>query len=337
MDINFNFYPPGKALVVGGYGPQGLLKDVESIPAGLVNATLPEGVGWNTLAIADDYFYTCGGDASSGYVTGDCFRLLRAVRNGDNVTENSSSIETNGNATEHNGSSRTERNTGDYGNDSVNFINNGTWERIHPLPRAADDHTSVTIAENRIWYIDIDRIHSFDVNTGEYISAWLPFRARSSRHCAVSNGNHTYVIGVGQNNDEIWINTESQDELSWHKVANLKRGRSLHACLWYDSNIMITGGCCTRDDVEVFNTETNTVRDSIPMLEGRRIHRMMLYDGYPTVVGGYDGSNYLSDLESFDMRLGRWFTQDVKLQRAKSLFGLVEIEPRNGLIGPGQC
>lgn len=165
----------------------------------------------------------------------------------------------------------------------------------------------------------------------------VPFIGANFGHCAVSNGNYSYVIGVGDQEDEIWVNSNSRNESAWQKVGKMYQGRKHHACLWYDSNIMITGGHVFRSDVEIFNTETNSVWESTSMLRRRGGHAMILYDGYPTVVGGRNGMNILEDLESYDIGTGQWFTQERRLKIAKDSFGIVEIEPLLGVRGDGQC
>lgn len=216
---------------------------------------------------------------------------------------------------------------------------NPNFEGKRQLPRATSRHSAVSIGDHNIWYVDEDMLHNFDETEGEYTSHNLPFVAGrlSHRHCAVSNGNYSYVIGVGDGRNEIWSNTNPQKETIWEKVGQLKEGRSLHACLWYDTNIMITGGGKGRSDVEIFNTETNNVWEYPAMSTGRHGHAMILYEGYPTVVGGYRGIGRRDDLESFDMGTGRWFTQDVKLQTARAYFGLAQVDVPPGVRGNGQC
>lgn len=217
---------------------------------------------------------------------------------------------------------------------------NDFWLRRDPLPRPSDGHCAVSIGSDNIWYIDDDEIHNFNAATGEYSTTALPFKGNKYRPCAVSNGNYTYVIGVGGSRDEIWVNTNSQDGRAWHKVGYMKEGRKRHACLWYDSNIMITGGEETKASVEIFNTETNCVREAQDLLSPRYAHEMMLHNGYPTVLGGYDGDYTFNTLESYDIATGEWYvltSREAKLPRPLWSFGFIEIAPHLGLKGNGEC
>lgn len=216
---------------------------------------------------------------------------------------------------------------------------NANWEVISNLPFQFSDHYAVTMGDNNIWYIVNDTLHIFDTTTEKYNATSLPFYDTDhKKHCVVSNGNYSYVIGTGETEDEIWVNSKPQDGTSWEKVANLREKRRGHACLWYDSNIMITGGINVRPaDVEIFNTETNSFRNSAPMQNGRSLHAMMLYDGFPTVVAGWGVETFMSDLESFDLNTKQWFTQNISLSEPKALFSFAEVDPRVGFRGNGKC
>lgn len=135
------------------------------------------------------------------------------------------------------------------------------------------------------------------------------------------------------------MNAESRDEKSWHKVGKMSQERTSHSCLWYGSNIIITGGYLfkSRADVEILNTNDYSIRKSTEMLKGRHGHKMMLYNGYPTVVGGKSFDNYLSNIESFNISNSEWFTKNVSLKEARVWHGLVETKPQLGVRGDLQC
>lgn len=201
------------------------------------------------------------------------------------------------------------------------------WQKIQPLPVTSSSRdAAVAFANLRVWYFIYDRVYDHDVRTGEYESQNAGYRHSDYSICTVTNGNYTYVIGVGHLNQNIYVNQNSEDISSWMKVSSTLNIRRGHACLMYDSHIMITGGIEDPSSVEVFNTEDNISWSLPPMLTGRKHHKMMLYDGYPTVVGGESRDNRaLSDLESYDFNTGRWFTQEKHLREARYSFGLAEI------------
>lgn len=211
------------------------------------------------------------------------------------------------------------------------------WEHKYTLPRRTPSLTAANIGDHNVWLVDSDRIYNLDERTEELTTTKLPFWVNDNVHCTVSNGNYTYIIGAGSNSIEIWTNTNPRDETSWHKVANIKEKRKYLACLWYDSNIMITGGFHNIPTVEIFNTETNAVTESTPLLKGRAYHEMMLHDGYPTVFGGGHGLERLSGSESFDISSGEWFVADIELQEGKYMTAFQELEPHLGVRGDGQC
>lgn len=323
-------YFTGIALVGGGLY-ESYIKDTELLPHNydVVIPNLPINIHYNTLVATTDYFYSCGGFHTKGNVV-DCYRI--------STLEARITLLTLGSLFADTASSNTSTWTSAL-NFSRNYVN-ATWQPVPSLPRPAHKHSSVLIGDKNIWHVDRDRIHNFDSSTGLYNTTNLPFIAKTYRHCAVSNGNYSYVIGVGRNDDEIWVNTEPRNEKSWHQVGNLLGPTQKHGCLWYDSNIMITGGYIGHANVTIFNTETNTMREAMPMLKGRYSHAMILYNGYPTVVGGtmgFGSAKYLNDTESYDIATGEWFIQDLHLERPKAYFGLVEIGVPPGIRGDGQC
>lgn len=202
------------------------------------------------------------------------------------------------------------------------------------LQRGMVNHTAVTMGDSEIWFIAEDKVDIYD-GTQHIRSNNLPFKSLS-RHCAVSNGDFTYVIGVGQNYNEIWVNEEPRDETTWKKAGILNHGRKFHGCLWYASNIMITGGICAGHSVEIFNTESDKIWEVKWMSTRRSYHHMMLYNGKPTVVGGYDGKSSLDSLESYDLKTGEWSVEEHVLSKPRLGFSLAVKNPKPAQ-GNGHC
>jgi hypothetical protein len=113
------------------------------------------------------------------------------------------------------------------------------------------------------------------------------------------------------------------DETQWHRVGFLNNIKTKGSCLWYGSNIMLTGGQDSKG-VEIFNTETKQQWAGKELPEFRWAHRMMLHNGMPTVVGGHT-SQYVSSIWSYSIAENRWINQSMELTEGKAFFALVQV------------
>ena len=57
---------------------------------------------------------------------------------------------------------------------------------------------------------------------------------------------HSYVLGIGENYTEIWVNTVSADLSQWHLVGTLNTTVHGMACLWPHGEIFIVGGAISK-------------------------------------------------------------------------------------------
>ena len=100
---------------------------------------------------------------------------------------------------------------------------------------------------------------------------------------------------------------------------------------------MITGGIGLTAGVftlfnstECLNTEDGSVTMASPMKSKRLGHGMGIIaingENRLAVFGGYDGTNFLDNVELYNTQTEKWETSDFKLSKAKSGFSFLTVK-----------
>ena len=204
---------------------------------------------------------------------------------------------------------------------------NPTWTQTTGLPQAIEAHSGVVIEEH-IWYVQWTKLYDYNTVTGSTEQHTMPF-TQAKRHCAVANGTHSYVVGVGGKRDEIWVNTVARNPLRWTMVARLPMTVRYLSCVWFQETIHIQGGFGnSRTPLKVaFALDVNShfLTRIADLTIARRDARAGIVDCKPAVIGGVtSGTRHLTSIETYDG--STWTLHEMSLQTARELFGLVQFK-----------
>ena len=204
---------------------------------------------------------------------------------------------------------------------------NPRWLSTTSLPSSMYDHAAAAVSSH-IWFTYHSYLYDLDTETSKFTSYRLPFYVYTY-HCAVGNSTHSYIIG-GSSYNEVWVNKIPQDPSQWIRVAKLTYNRQKSACLLHDGKIYVSGGYPSTKRykmVEVIDTKTHKVWRTGDLITGRRYHAMMVLNGNPTVIGGYDDStgSRLSSIEVLNTTTFKWKMSAQSLQHKRSHFGLAQL------------
>ena len=271
----------GGAMIVGGYGNNGLLNSSEGLGVWSISDP-PIAVADSPMVQVESSLYLCGGITDQGE-SAVCY-----------------AIDTHACDT--------------------------TWAEVTPLPIAMHRHSAV-VFETDIWYVHDSTLYVYHTETGDIDQHSLPFSG-AYHHCAVHNNTHSYVAGVGPNDDQIWVNTVALDPSNWTMVGTLTTSIHAHSCVWLENEVYILGGLNPSNaflsDAFVFDVNTHTIT-TISNLKTARAHaRATIIDCKPAVVGGQTSDGILTDIEVYDKTLNNWDIFWLSLERERYAFGLVQ-------------
>lgn len=205
-----------------------------------------------------------------------------------------------------------------------------TWRSI-ALPWPLSFHSAVTVQDTTIWLLQDSMLYSYD--TAKDTDQFRQYRlsvSYTSLICAVTNQSHTFIIGVGGGTDEVWVNRDPSKPTEWEKVANMLDGRDGPACLWFGSDIFVTGGVRNGvglDSVEVLNVADMTFRNTRPLLGKRVGHEMAVLHGKPAVLGGGLEGVSIASIEVYDVKNDTWQTLNYTMKAGRFLLGLAQYRP----------
>ena len=203
---------------------------------------------------------------------------------------------------------------------------NPKWQSTTSLPKAMYGHTAVAVSSH-IWFAYESHLYDLDTQGSYFKSYRLPFQFKNF-HCAVSNSSHSFIIGVGAYNDEVWINRYHNDPSVWDRFATIGTGRRYLACLLHGDNIYVSGGykwSRSLARVEVINTKTRNVKRIKSMNNVRRSHTMMVLDDKPAAVGGYGIEGNLASIEVYDSKTDKWHYSSRSLHRQRKRHALAQL------------
>ena len=196
---------------------------------------------------------------------------------------------------------------------------NPTWKQATALPRARDiySHSGVAMGAH-IWYVHDSTLYDYDTINGTTEQHDMPFN-EAWNHCAVANETHSYVAGVGYNNDEIWVNAFAGDPSQWTKVTKLPNSMFHASCVWFQGKIHMQGRNGRSYALDVKSHNLQRLAD---MKIARWNAGAAVLDCKPAVIGGWErGGKQLSSIETYN---GSWTLHEMSLETARSAFGLVQ-------------
>ena len=205
-----------------------------------------------------------------------------------------------------------------------------SWKVAQPLPEAVDGHTGVAIGSH-IWFVQWSYLYDYYTTTGATRRFRLPFSINYG-HCSVGNNTHSYLIGMGSDYTEIWVNIIASDSTWWKLVARLPTSMRYLSCLWFEDEIYILGGegdSEYRRSTYAMNPQTHSLRALADLNHGRAHARAMVLNCKPALVGGKTrGTRFsvtLDDIEVYDKVSNSWSVYHLSLQTARYQFGLAQL------------
>ena len=153
---------------------------------------------------------------------------------------------------------------------------------------------------------------------------------------AVKSGQEIWLIGGLRTKKRI-LSFDVQSQTFQVLPFQLNVGRKGHRCAFIPNTnkIMITGGKGDSflDSIEILDTDYGNVAMASPMNTKRYGHGMdvITIDGKDRLVvfGGYDGTNFLDNVELYNTQTEKWETSDFKLSRAKFGFSFLTVKLRD--------
>ena len=200
-----------------------------------------------------------------------------------------------------------------------------TWKSVTQLQTAMSEHSGVAIGDH-IWFVYMSAVYDYHTTSGISREYSVPF-SYAWGHCAVSNGTHSYVIGVGSDHTEIWVNTIPSIPSKWKMVSRLPMTKRYMSCLWFEDEIYIPGGRDSSGHLNnafAMDVKTHSIRPLGFLNQARAGARCMVIDCKPAIVGGWVKGKALSSIELYDEATDSWEVYKLSLQTARSSFGLVQ-------------
>ena len=204
---------------------------------------------------------------------------------------------------------------------------NATWTVAPPLPRSLERHTGVPMGLN-IWFVSWSTLYDYDTLTGRTIEHAMDFR-NAEFHCAVASNGYSYLAGVGDNRDQIWVNTFAGDPSNWTQVEELPIKMHDLSCVLVENELYMQGGYGGSYLKDSFALDINTYK--LRRLANMNFQRgyaaaMVLY-GMPAVVGGQATSTqFLPSIEVYYNTSNEWtVVPELTLQTARSQFGFIQL------------
>merc|ERR1711962_223495 len=207
-----------------------------------------------------------------------------------------------------------------------------TWEQ-HSSLKSSYRYSSSAIAFNQGVYIlggtgDIIRSSEF-LATGS--SEWIPGPTIPGRgvqlSCAAKLSDTEFVI-LGGRHDSTQALVYNTARNEWREWPRLSQGVFGHSCVTLGNNILMAGGRLSSGGVYttrtvIFDNKSGSAREVASLKYPRHAASMEIYRGRAVMLGGYDGSGFMSDGEVWDMDTETWEETDINLNIARSEFSLV--------------
>lgn len=207
------------------------------------------------------------------------------------------------------------------------------WETISMPEHSFRWWSSATVLDE-VWFNGMDQdFIVFDVNTNDVTMYNLPF-VFNHNSGIVNKGQTTYMIGVGQYNDEIWKNTNPSDKTDWEFVSLLVISLDQMSYLWIDDLIYLVGGTTWNTEyfinsTQVLNTVTGGVSQvaNIPLWQ-RSSPEMAMVDDKMAMLGGWyqvgSGTEttyiHTPDIYTYDIARDEWTMIDTKMRTGRAVF-----------------
>ena len=164
------------------------------------------------------------------------------------------------------------------------------------------------------WIVGDSKLYTLTAS-GSIVSRDLPFEVTDG-HCAVANDHHMFIIGGGENRNEVWVNSEPSDPGSFKRINNLSQSFRDFRCIWIGNEIYVTGGQATNSIKNVLRYATTidvtsgfeTSLNKLPW--PLSAHGMVVWNGYPAFLGGLTTQGYFSD--SFCNESGYYDSEELK-------------------------
>ncbi|MGQ0508365.1 MAG: Kelch repeat-containing protein [Myxococcaceae bacterium] len=206
----------------------------------------------------------------------------------------------------------------------------GTWNTTTALGTARSGHARVAYRGNL--YVLGGRTGSFlndvqraTINPGGTVGAWSAtsaFTTARAGHTSVECNGYLYVLGgfdgTTRRNDVQYapINADGTAG-AWVTTTAFATGREHHTSVCYNGYLYVAGGfdgTTRRTDVQVAPINANgtvgawSTTTALPT--GRERHSTVVQDGYLYVIGGFDGTNRLNEVQAAPINasgtLGAW-------------------------------
>ena len=199
------------------------------------------------------------------------------------------------------------------------------WNKTTGLLLPLAGHSGVAIGSN-IWFVHSSSLFDYDTITGNTEEYAMPFN-NADYHCSVANATHSYIVGVGVNRDEIWVNTNGEDPKEWTKVARLPIYAFGPSCVWFEGTIHIQGGSDkswnSLNDAFALKVNSHSLQRLPYMKNPRAFAKAMILDCKPAVIGGRKKhSKYLASIETYDGNT--WTEHELSLETGRQQFGLIQ-------------
>ena len=154
------------------------------------------------------------------------------------------------------------------------------------------------------------------------------------RGCAVQTSKNEIVIigGLGTKNQVLKFNIESK---KWTNYGNvLKQGRFRHSCVFFDNQIIVSGGYNSGDlssteIIDIHDLTTSKLKSN--MVKARAWHGLVVAHVQNKLsvlaIGGKsdNGYTYHDSVEIWNPTTETWTISDMKLSEAKEQFGYASV------------
>uniref|UniRef100_A0A3P8WCH7 Kelch-like family member 18 n=2 Tax=Cynoglossus semilaevis TaxID=244447 RepID=A0A3P8WCH7_CYNSE len=231
--------------------------------------------------------------------------------------------------------------------DSLNVVEvfdpiGNIWERCQPM-RTARSRVGVAVVNGLLYaiggYDGQSRLRTVEVYNPE-TDTWTKVSSMNSQRSAMGTvvvDGQIYVCGGYDGKSSLnSVECYSPENDRWTVVSEMGASRSAAGVTLFDGRIFVSGG---HDGLQIFNTveyynhhtdRWHTVQAA--MLNKRCRHGAAPLGSHMYVVGGYDGSGFLSSAEVFSSASGQWSLL-VAMNTRRSRVSLVSTSGRLYAVG----
>ncbi len=151
--------------------------------------------------------------------------------------------------------------------------------------------------------------------------------ARQGHTATLMKDNKVLFIGNSGDNSAagrvLTYNSSAPASSTWASTPSASHVRYGHTATVLDvaqSKVMIIGGGVSPATAEIYNLDSNTWTTAAPMSTARSLHTStLLLDGRVLVVGGYDGKQTLTSIETYNPADNTWVTYAKVLKSARAM------------------